>query len=220
MRKILMLSFVAALAIVGCKKQEATISRVVTVSYPTITIKGQQFYSFPVGGGPLPSANTIQATAYDSFYKQSLTPVVDASRLTNVAPGLYIATVSARNSYGFTGYGYVYVAITNITDSMNLGGKYVRTANNDTVNITKLSRGLYRTDNVGGVLKSNPAFIIPGYFVQTTDTTLDMPLQPSAQGNFSGGSGAIDLTPGDTTIMYSIQNNGNFGTQIRTFKKI
>jgi len=170
----------------------------------------------------MPSVNSIQATAYDSFYRQSITPVIDASHLSNVLPGLYIATVSARNSYGFTGYAYVYVAITNINDSMNLAGKYVRIANNDTVNISRLARGLYKSDNVAGVLNtpSLRQFIIPGYFVQTTDTTLDMPLQPSVQGSFEGGSGAISLSPGDTTIQYAILNNGNYGTSVRTFKKI
>jgi hypothetical protein len=222
MKKILLLSVFAAVAFVGCKKKENTVSTLVTVSYPTVTITSQQFFSFPVGGGPLPTANTISATAYDSFYHQKVTPVVDASSLSSLVPGLFFATVSAKNSYGFIGYAYIYVAITNITDSINLGGQYVRIDDNDTVNVAKLARGLYRTDNVGGVPRttSTASLIIPGYFVQQNYGTLDMPAQKSSLGTFYGTSGTIGMVIADTTFQYVIGGIPNFGSNLITFKKL
>lgn len=222
MKKLLMLSAFAALAFAACKKKEDTVSRLYSVSYPTITIQTPTYYSFPVGGGPLPNANTILASAYDSFYHESIKPVIDASKLSNIAPGLYIATLSARNSHGFTGYAYVYVAITDVLDTINLSGRYLRAANNDTVHITKMARGLYRTDNVGGVKWSeDPEAIVPGHFVQDGDQlTLHMPTQPSAIGPFSGMTGLVNMIPGDTSLQYVLTGNAKFDGATRVFKKL
>jgi hypothetical protein len=221
MKKILLLSAFAGIAFFGCKKKEDTVSKLVTVSHPTVIITSAQFYSFPVGGGPLPNANSITATAYDSFYHERITPVVDASHLTSLVPGLYYATISAKNSYGFIGYAYVYVAITNITDSINLGGQYIRLSNNDTVHVTKMARGLYRTDNVGGDRETgvSDTAVVPGYFVQQDYGVLDMPTQPSPQGTFSGTGGVIGMVIADTTFQYVITGNTNFGSSVRVFKK-
>src|SRR5579871_6625009 len=161
MKRILMLSVFAAMAFASCKKNENTVSRLVTVSYPTVIIRSPQYYSFPVGGGPLPTAapnavNSVIASAYDSFYHETLQPVIDASHVSNLVPGLYVVTVSAKNSNGFTGYNYVYVAITNVPDTMDISGLYLRelggaaSTSNPTV-ITKKATGLYVTSNVGGV---------------------------------------------------------------------
>jgi hypothetical protein len=227
MKKILIFSVLAIIAWSSCKKQKGTLSQTVTVSYPIISFKPgfSQFYSFPVGSSALPDVNSIAANVIvqDTFYtSEQISPIVDASTLSSVAPGLYIVTISARNSHGFVGYNYVYVAITNITDSINLGGKYMRVSNGDTVNITKLARGLYRTNNVGGVINTatNAQFIVPAYFAQLTNPTMDMPTQPTPIGSLSGSNGAISMAPSDTTIQYVITGNSNFGPSTRLFKKL
>ncbi|MCW3123571.1 MAG: hypothetical protein JWQ38_3063 [Flavipsychrobacter sp.] len=217
-----MLSVFAAVTFTACKKQEDTVSKLVTVSYPTVIITSPQFYSFPVNGGPMPNANTIIATAYDSFYHENLKPVVDASKLSSLVPGLFIATVSAKNSYGFIGYAYVYVAITDIADTVDISGKYERVANGVTVNITKLGTGLYRSDNIAGVAAATPQYITPGYFVMEADgTTLDIPTQPTKSLGMFSGQGTYDEVTSltDTTITLSIADNPNFGTQQRVFTK-
>jgi hypothetical protein len=225
MRKILMLSVFAAVAFTACKKQEDTVSKLVTVSYPTVIIKSPQYYSFPVGGGPLPSANNIVATAYDSFYHEKLQPVVDASKLSSLTSGLYVATVSAKNSYGYVGNGYVYVGITDIHDSINISGVYVRRlspSDSAIVHIMKLAAGLYMSDNIAGVSSTNPGFIIPGVFVMDGDgSTLHMDKQPSTTlGTFEGANGLYDNSTTDTTISYNVINNANFGGQSRIFHKM
>ena len=225
MRKILMLSVFAAVAFTACKKQEDTVSKLVTVSYPIVKISTPQYYSFPVGGGPLPSANTIVATAIDTFYHETPKPVVDASKLSSLTTGLYIATVSAKNSYGYVGYGYVYVAVTDIPDSINISGVYVRrlsASDSAIVHIKKLATGLYMSDNIAGVSSTTPGFIMSGVFVMEGDgNTLDLNTQPNAKlGSFAGENGLYDNSTTDTTISYNIINNSNFGGQSRVFHKM
>ena len=222
MKKILIASFFGVVTFAACKKKEDTVSRLISVSYPTVHITSQKYFSFPVGGGPMPNANTIIATAYDSFYHESIKPVIDASKLSSIVPGLYIATVSAKNSYGFIGYDYVYVAITNMNDTTDISGPYVNPVYNDTVHVTKLAAGLYRTDNVAGLPNAafNSKLIVPGYFVQDADgITMYMPTQPSTAGSFAGSQTAIAMVPADTTFQYVITGNSNFNGGLLTFKK-
>lgn len=225
MKKLLILSILAVGVIAGCKKKDSLVSQVVTVSYPTVTITSGQYFSFPVGGGPLPSANSITATAYDSFYRQSLPVVVDASTLTNLSPGLYIATVSAKNKYGFVGYNYVYVAITNVSDTMDLSGLYWRAGvpgGNDSANpanVYKLARGLYMTDNVGGVdTGTQKASVIPAVFAVTSLSTLDFGTQMTKEGILTASPASLNMIVADTTLDYAINLSG-FGSQLRTFVK-
>lgn len=217
-----MLSVFAAITFAACKKKEDTVSKLITVSYPTIKFTSPQFYSFPVGGGPMPNANTIIATAYDSFYKESIKPVIDASKLSSLVPGLYYATVSAKNSQGFIGYAYVYVAITDINDTVNLAGRYARPGY-DTVTVTRMARGLYQTSDVAGYpnVSAYAPYTVPGYFVQGGDAIkLEMQTQPSKLGTFSGSEGFISMSPGDTTIQYMLVGNPNFTNETRLFKKL
>ncbi len=226
MKKILALSFFAAIAFAGCKKQENTVSKLVNVSYPTGRITSGQYFSFPLHGGPLPTVNSIHATAYDSFYHESIVPVVDASHLSNLAPGLYVATVSAKNSNGFTGYAYVYVAITDVPDSMDISGFYLRQLGgspspSNPVFITKKATGLYLTSNVGGVdTGTQKTSIVPAVFAITdfANSTLDFGKQPTSAGTLTASGGLLKESPVDTTISYSISLSG-FGSQVRTFVK-
>ena len=224
MRKIFLISVLAVLAVTGCKKKHTDISQLVSVSYPTVKITSGQYFSFPVNGGPLPSANTIKATAYDSFYRESLPVVVDATSLTSIAPGLYTATVSAKNKYGYIGYAYVYVAITNVKDSMDISGNYLRSlgapVSTRPAKVKKVARGLYTTSNLGGVdINTQSSSILNAVFAVTSDTTIDFGMQNTPMGAFSTTGNMLSLAPGDTTLQYAIQNNSNFSTTLRTFVK-
>lgn len=216
MKKLLVIPFLAALAFAACKKKENTVSTLVTYSEPTITINGSQYYSIPVGG----SLPTISATAYDSFYKQAYDVVIDQSTLDNTKAGLNIVYIKAKNKYGMIGTSAVYVAVTNISPTINLAGKYVRTSNNDTVNVTRLATGLYRTDNVGGVLPSSPAFIVPAYFVQTRLDMIDLPFQETPLGTMEGINDSLYVVASDTFYQYTISGNSSFGSALRVFQKL
>jgi len=213
MRKILIAVTFAAIAYAGCKKKDNTISMVVTASYPTVKITGPQYVSILVGGSFTPPS----ATAYDSFYRQSCSVVKNLGTLNNNVPGLYTVVYSAKNQYGFVGSTNVYVAVTNITDSLDISGRYLRGTN--PAYITKIARGLFRTSNVGGDDTATQASsVIPAVFAVTSDTTLDFGSQLTSAGTLTASSEVLSLAPGDTTLSYAISLTG-FGPQVRSFTK-
>ncbi len=216
MRKILIALSFAAIAYAGCKKKDTTVSQVVTASYPTVLITGSQYVSIPVGGSFTPPS----ATAYDSFYKENLSVVKDLGTLNNNVPGLYTVVYSAKNHYGFVGTANVYVAVTSITDTLDLTGWYERLTPTRSAHITKISRGLFMTSNVGGVDTTDPTTgaQISAVFAVLNDTTIDFGSQLTSGGPLSATSQTLTLDPGDTTINYALNLSG-FGTQVRTFVK-
>ena len=220
MKKILILSVFAAIAFVGCKKKEMTVSTVVTVSYPTITLLGPQYLSTVVGGTyTLPAA-----TAWDSFYKKSYTVVKNLGAVDLSTPGLYTITYSAKNDYGFVGTANIYLAVTNVSDTLDLSGKYIRTVSSPNPNrvafVTKLARGLFMTSNVGGVDITDPTTgaIVSAAFAVLDPTTIDFGSQLTSAGTLTASNEVLSLAPADTTLSYAINLSG-FGGQVRTFVK-
>ena len=221
MKKIIVLSVFAGLIFAGCKKNDAVPSTgSFTVSYPTITVSGNPYYSIAVGG----SLPNITATAYDSFYRESTSVIVDQSTLDANTPGLYAVTISSKNKYGMTAYSTVYVGVTNISASLDLTGTYIRTvapANpNRVAHISKVANGMFLTDNGGGVdvTDATTGPLVSAVFMVTDPTTIDFGTQLTSAGSWSAGNEALSLAVGDTTIAYSVVNS-NFGTQVRTFVK-
>ena len=214
MKKLIVLSIFAGLAIAGCKKNDAVpTTGVFTVSYPTITVVGNPYYSIKVND-PLP---TITATAYDSFYQVSTPVILNTSSLDNTKPGLYTVDMTSKNKYGMTSYASVFVAVTNVSDSLDISGSYLRGTNPATV--TKLARGMFLTSNVGGDnLVTQASSVIPAVFAVTSDSTLDFGTQLTSAGTLTVNSATLSLIPADTTMSYSVILTG-FGTQIRTFVK-
>jgi len=217
MKKIFLLSIIAGISFAGCKKTMTTVSEAHHVSYPTILISSDLYYSIPVGGTP----PTVTATAYDSFYKEVDAVVIDQSLLDNTKPGMYAITLSAKNKYGMTAYASVYVGVTDIDPALDLSGSYIRLSTPGRVaNVTKLGTGLFATDNVGGVDITDPTTgtQISAVFVVTSETTLDFGTQLTSGGPLTGSQQTLTLTPGDTTLNYALDLSG-FGTQVRTFVK-
>ncbi|MGN6566859.1 MAG: hypothetical protein ACTHJ0_02840 [Flavipsychrobacter sp.] len=210
MKKLILLIFSAAiLTSVGCKKKSDNVSKVVNVSYPTITYSGGQFFSIPVGG----TVPTVSASAYDSALGQSIN-VTQSGTVDNTTPGLYILQANARNSNGYTTVGAIYIAVTNISPTIDLSGNYVRPATSDSsIVVTKMANGLYQSNDIGGA----PSLPIVAYFAQIDDSTIVGPDQPTAAGTLSISNGTVSYSP-DTTLMYHVVN-ASFGTALRTFVK-
>jgi hypothetical protein len=215
MKKYLVIPFLAVMAFTACKKKDNTVSTLVTYSTQTISVSGAQYYSINVGGA-LPS---ITATAYDSFYKESYPVVIDGSTLDNTTPGLYVINISSKNKYQMLGAKGVYVAVTNIPATTNLGGNYIRLSNLQAVTVTREANGLYLINNVGGVVPPSSA-IVPALFVQVDDSTMSFPTQNTSQGSIYGVNPAISMAVGDTTFRYQIGGNGPFNPNaVRVFQK-
>jgi len=220
MRKILILSVIAAFAYAGCKKKVNNVSTTVVVSYPIITISGSQYVSIPVGGTFTPPA----ATAIDTYYKEKPTVVTNLGTLDNTIPGLYTVVYSAKNHYGFIGTANVYVAVTNISDSLDLSGWYIRTVSpanpHRAAHYVKLARGLFMTNNVGGVdtADATTGASVSAAFAVLSPTTIDFGSQLTSAGTLTATSTSLSLVPADTVVAYALNLSG-FGTQVRTFVK-
>ena len=205
MKKLLLLSVLAVLIISSCRKKDHAVSTTVTASYPTITFTNGQFFSIPVGG----LRPTIIATAYDSFYKEIDNVLVVDSTVNNLVPGFYVGKAWAKNHYGLVGSAYYFVAVTNVSDSMNLSGHWLQVMFNDSTatDIHKITRGIYSTSNLLGVnFILDPADYMSGYFAVLNDTTIAFDPLTVASGNVTAATGALTLTPtaGDTTITYGV----------------
>lgn len=219
MKRIIALSLVAALAVVGCKKQTGQVSVVKTVSYPIVTISGSPYVSIPVGGSFTPP----NATAYDTFYKEKPTVVKDLGGLDASKPGLYTIVYSAKNSNGFVGTAVVYVAVTDVSDTLDISGTYWRDSLfNKPANITKLAKGLFLTDNVGGVdTGTQKDYIVPGVFAVTSLSGLSFGSQPTSAGTLETSNEVLNLGIPDTTMSYIIESpSSTFSGVTRNFVKM
>jgi len=211
MKKIILIVSCIAL-IVSCRKRDDNYSTVEVYSTPTITLSGQQYYSINIGD-PAP---VITATAYDSFYNEFCEVSYDASGIDNTTPGIYSVPMTARNHFKMEGRASVVVAVTNIADSIDLSGEYLRAATGGTANVTKVARGLYETDNVGG----NAGASTHAFFLQLTPDSMIVPTQPTTDGilEFPTANFVFDENGVLTSYTYTINNPG-YGKAARTFTR-
>lgn len=217
---ILILAITPVLYFTACKKKYTTdnvTEKIVKPHTPTITLNGPQFISVPVGAGDYTDQG---ATGLDdnTGLTTNLTPEpynVDLS-----TPGFYTVIYKFRNTDGYTTDLTRFILVTDVSDSLDYSGVYVRTTGTPT-NISKVARGLYKTDNVGGVGANgvpNPAFLDDVYFGQIDDSTLVFPEQPTIFGNLYCVNSFIRSTASDSTLTYAVRNSA-FGTAQRTFVK-
>jgi len=213
----------------ACKKDPEKVSTLRDVSRPTISFSGGQFYSINTGG----SLPTVTATAFDSLLGESYpVTIVGTEALDNTTPGLYIVSATAKNRYGFITNENVYVGVTNIPESTDISGSYKRVdlSTGQASIVTKLARGLYQLDNIGGVIRTGagarPDLMFPVYFVQANDSLLLIPEQETAVGgiqvadeNGVPNQSILRRSPGDTSYRYAIISGGPFGTAVRKFQK-
>jgi hypothetical protein len=210
--KISLLALALFMVAIGCKKKIEDVSEVVVASYPNITIIGPQFVSIPVGGTFVDqgsSANDVQ-TGETNLQAISVTNDIDPT-----TPGFYTVQYTYKNKYGYTSTGTRFVLVTDISDTVDYSGIYVRTLNGAPMNVAKVATGLYSTDNVGGVPLPSP-FAITVYFGQIDDSTLVVPAQPTSAGEMFCVNSKVRASASDTTISWAVRN-ASFGTALRTF---
>ena len=216
---IALTAFTILIGFTACQKKiSSSVSRTVTASYPVITINGPQFVSMPVGG----SFSDQGATAVDTILGETLQPTNVSNDIDPQTPGFYTVQYSFKNSNGYTSVGTRFVLVTDIDSALNYTGIYRRTTNNVAMNVEKVARGLYRTDNVGGVplVNGQPSpFAITVYFGQIDDSTLVVPAQPTAAGEMYCSNSFIRANAGVDTSISWIVRNASFGTAVRKFVK-
>lgn len=209
-----MLTIAAAVVFGACKKRESNVSTLHNYSKPTLIVTSGDYYSIPVGG-VLPE---ITATAYDSFYNETVSVLYDNSKVDNTTPGVYPIIATAKNKYGMSASKTLYVAVTDVT-GINLSGTYYRAETDDTVSVTMLANGLYWMSDIVANGASDTIHAVPAFFAQTSGVEIVLPSQSSRYGPVYGTEGTVLMAPGDTTLSYKLHNN-ILSPELRTFKKL
>lgn len=193
MKKILLFSVLIAVVAVSCKKY-ANPSITVTASFPTLTFTNGIYLSIPVNG-----TRPVQvATAYDSFYKKSLAVILIDSTVHTFVPGLYQATATAKNQYGYVTTVTYYVAVTNAAGNLNLSGKWMIGASDSFDNyITPLVANYYTMSNFNGVYPPGSGTGASADFAVIDTNTIAF-----TDANY-GTTGTFSYAPLDTTMAYN-----------------
>jgi hypothetical protein len=214
MKKILLIASAALVAFAACKKTN-DVSKVVTVSAPTININGSKFITLNVGSPYVDSGATLidDVTGQSSQIQADTTDgngVVDVN-----TPGMYTLTYSAKNANGYGSINARYIAVTNYADAANLSGTYVRQSNQRAVHVTRKSRALYMIDDFGGA-----GIPDAGYFAVLDTAHIDFGYQYSETigAYFTAKVSYLHVRPGDTSFAYALSAAG-YGTAVRVFKK-
>ena len=212
MKKFLLIASAALVTFAACKKKTDDVSKVVTVSYPTININGAKFMTINVGAPFVDSG----ATLIDDVTGQSSTIMADTTTSVDPStPGLYTLTYSAKNANGYGSINARFVAVTNYPDKADLSGTYVRQSNKLAVEVSRKSRALYETSDFGGAGLGDVA-----YFAVLDTNKIDFGYQYSETigAFFTADVSYLHLRPADTSFAYVLHAPG-YGTALRVFKK-
>lgn len=211
MKKLFILCGILAIAMTACKKVPSDVSKVVKVTYPQITLKGDKYVSLHVGD----SYTDPGATLFDDITNNSSDIAATSTTLDPNTPGLYYTLYTAKNANGYVSSAARYIAVTDYDDHIDLSGTYLRTVTGAEPNVTRVARGMYMTDDMGGAGLSDAA-----YFAMLDDTTIDLGLQYSESigTEIYGVNGSVIYDGTDTIITYALRAPG-YGTQQRTFIK-
>jgi hypothetical protein len=213
MKAILYIFLAGTMLFSACTKDsEKVYTKMVTPTFPTITLKGSPVVTLSVGG----TYTDAGATGYDSL-NQSTTNLTPISN--NVDPanaGFYVVNFLTKNLYGYRTAASRLVLVTTVSPTDDISGTYQRT-NGVTVHVAKAGTGLYTIDNVGGVA-NNPAFVFPFYIGFTDLNTFEGPSQNTPLGGLSVSSPKIVRSGTNITLSWVVINP-NFGPAVRTFNK-
>jgi len=216
-----MILFASVLVFGGCKKKDK--STTIVVKVPKFELIGPTAFSTPAGPGSYVDPGV---TYTDEEGNVSVLTEPTSSDVNLAAPGFYSCSYEKKTEHGYKLKASRLVLVTPVSPLDDHSGIYARTANSQTVTITKIGTGLYTTDNVGGVA-GNDAYIFDVYFGLVNDTTIAMPSQPNVVGGgyLYGTNGKIIVAGPTTTIQWKIFGDtdtgsaSGFGTSLRTFVK-
>ena len=198
-------------ALFSCKK-ETSDTRVVKVSHPSIALMGSKYVSVNVGE----SYTDPGATGTDDISGATSTLKAGHSTLDVSKPGLYYMSYSMKNANGYSTTVGRYIAVTNYQDNTDLSGTYARTSNSLQVTLTKVSRALYKTSDMGGAGLPDAA-----YFAVIDESTIDFgpQLSESIGTEIDATNEGLTISPTKTSYQYKLVAPG-YGTALRVFVKV
>jgi len=215
MKKISLIAIACVLIILACKKEKLGESKVVKVPY--FELIGPAAYSTIPGTGTYsdPGLNY-----YDESGNVNVLTTPTESNVDLTTNGFYSASYIKKTESNYSLKATRLILITPVPAAEDYSGVYTRTSNSQTVTITKVGAGLYKTDNVGGVA-NNPSHIYDIYFGKLDNTNaLTVPTQvcPLDGTDMNCLNAQIDVIGADTIIQWVI-DNPNYGTSVRKFVK-
>jgi hypothetical protein len=220
MKKSIIFLAIIASAFVGCKKDPDTVSRVVTVSYPTITLNGDAIISQPIGTGTYVDAG---ATGTDDLTgaTTTLSPVSNDVDLTQA--GFYTVVYTTTNANGYITTATRFVLVTGVPSTDDWSGLWQRNADpTRPANLSKVGTGLYIIDNVGGVILPDQAPALAAYIGFVNDSTVEIPSQVSPTDGatvVAATEGVFYITATDTVMAWRMTAGPFATTNTRTFYK-
>lgn len=212
MKKSIIALLLPLFIISACKKEPDVVSKVVTVSYPTINLTGSPYIHIPVGGNYADEGATLidDVTGAQSHITATENDV-DAS-----TPGIYAMHYVAANANGFKTEAIRTVLVLDYTPApgitINLSGLWQRT-NGIYVNLIEMDTGLYIIDNFAG-----STLVYPAYMITPDNTSISVPAQTAFGLDLDCTGEALNISPPDTSFSYVVNASG-FGTATRTFVK-
>lgn len=200
------------ISISACKKDKDDVSKVVDTSYPTVQLNGDKYVTLNVGQ----AYSDPGALSVDDVSGAQTSIMADANTLDVSDPGLYYMSYTAINANGYKTASGRYIAVTNYNDGINLEGTYLREATGAEVHVTRVSRGMYMVDDMGGA--GLPDAI---YFTMIDENSFEIgpQISESIGAEIDGGNEELIIDGGDTILRYSLDAPG-YGTAVRTFIKI
>lgn len=208
---------IAAIAVVTACDREFDSDDVAlgVIRFPAIQLEGEPVVFVSQGGQYTDAGATATLGSDDITSRIETTSGVDLT-----AAGVYTVNYTVTNvnelnqETTVVRQRIVVVAPSNPNTAVDLSGTYVRTANAAPAVWTKVAEGVYRNDNVGGVVPPHVA-VLPVYVFHYADGKIEIPEQPVPNG-YGTLSAEITLTDTGYTI---VVDNGGFLANTRTFVK-
>jgi hypothetical protein len=210
MKKMILCLMVVTTILTSCKKTK-DVSKVYDANASKIELIGPKIYAPPAGSTTYTDPGATFTD--DDGSKVTLNTPLSLPDLTT--PGFYSVSYRTTSKYGYIRSATRLVLVSNVDPAVDLSGTYVRPGQGTAI-ITKLGPGLYKTNNVGGVL-NRPEFIFDVYFGQVNATDLVVPTQPNPLGgDLYCNQTSLSQTGTKYTIKWAVQGT-LFGTAVRTF---
>jgi hypothetical protein len=211
MKKIILCLVVVSTIFASCKKETKDVSKVYDANASKLELIGDPIYAPPAGTTTYSDPGATFTD--DDGSKTVITTPLSLPDLST--PGFYSVSFKVTSMHGYVRTATRLVLVSKVDPSVDLSGTYLRPGQGTAI-ITKLGPGLYKTNNVGGVL-NRPEFIFDVYFGQVDATTLVVPTQPNPLGgDLYCNQTSLSKTGSKYTIMWAVLGSG-FGTQVRTF---
>jgi hypothetical protein len=217
MKKIFLISLIAAAFLTSCNKDSEGVSSV--TSYPTVELKGDQALTVLVNGTYTESGVVALEGTKDISSSVKMEGSVDVTKT-----GVYTIKYTATNKDGFTASARRYVGvITPAAAALDISGTYRRNAGAQGFAIVSKTSypGLYINNNPGGAtsdgtIAGTSVDNILIYMFQLDATVISAPSQDSKVGEFACTGGVYD---GTNKLYKWVCVNAGYGTAVRTFIK-